>query len=77
MLPIVETPLTIQKWMNQYRAVFCRDEGFDHVSRFVTGLIISPNKTLQGIYDLQRWECVKPSRRRWNGVNRFPLAECW
>ncbi len=63
MLPIVETPLTIQKWMNQYRAVFCRDEGFDHVSRFVTGLIISPNKTLQGIYDLQRWEGVKPSRR--------------
>ena len=63
MLPIVETPLTIQKWMNEYRSIFCRDEGFDHVSRFVTGLIISPNKTLQGIYDLQRWDGVKPSRR--------------
>src|SRR4029450_13350448 len=30
-----------------------RDEGFEHVSRYVTGLILSPNKTLQGIYDLQ------------------------
>ena len=32
------------------------DEGFDHVSRYVTGLIVSPNKTLQGIYDLQVWD---------------------
>ena len=44
-------------------SIFCRDEGFDHVSRYVTGLIISPNKTLQGIYDLQVWDGKKPSRR--------------
>ena len=49
--------------MLNYRDVFCRDEGFDHVSRYVTGLIISPNKTLQGIYDLQVWDGKKPSRR--------------
>ena len=53
MLPIVEVPETIRNGMLNYRDVFCRDEGFDHVSRYVTGLIISPNKTLQGIYDLQ------------------------
>ncbi len=53
--------------MLNYRDVFCRDEGFDHVSRYVTGLIISPNKTLQGIYDLQVWDGKKPSRRSMHG----------
>ena len=67
MLPIVEVPETIRKGMLNYRDVFCRDEGFDHVSRYVTGLIISPNKTLQGIYDLQVWDGKKPSRRAMHG----------
>lgn len=63
MLPIVEVPETIMNGFAGYRDVFCRDEGFDHVSRYVTGLIISPNKTLQGIYDLQYWDGKKPGRR--------------
>jgi len=67
MLPIVEVPETIRNGMLNYRDVFCRDEGFDHVSRYVTGLIISPNKTLQGIYDLQVWDEKKPSRRTMHG----------
>jgi len=67
MLPIVEVPKTIASGMKNYREVFCRDEGFDHVSRYVTGLIISPNKTLQGIYDLQVWEDDAPSRRSMHG----------
>ena len=67
MLPIVEVPKTIATGMENYRDVFCRDEGFDHVSRYVTGLIISPNKTLQGIYDLQVWEGDAPSRRSMHG----------
>jgi hypothetical protein len=33
------------------------------VSRYITGLILSANKTLQGIYDAQVWEGDKPSRR--------------
>jgi hypothetical protein len=33
------------------------------VSRYVTGLITSPNKTLQGIYDWQIWQGDAPSRR--------------
>ena len=49
--------------MAKYRDVFCRAEGFEHVSRYVTGLVMSPNKTLQGIYDLQVWEGEKRSRR--------------
>ncbi len=67
MLPIIEVPETVRSGMSNYRDVFCRDEGFDHVSRYVTGLIISPNKTLQGIYDLQVWDGKKPSRRSMHG----------
>lgn len=67
MIPIIEVPKTIASGMENYRDVFCRDEGFDHVSRYVTGLIISPNKTLQGIYDLQVWPGEGPSRRSMHG----------
>jgi DDE superfamily endonuclease len=63
MLPITRVPETIAKVMEKFRKVFCRDEGFEHVSRYLTGLILSPNKTLQGIYDLQVWEGEVPSRR--------------
>lgn len=55
MFPIIEVPESIRQGMLAYRALFCRKEGFDQVSRFGTGLIVSPNKTLQGIYDLQNW----------------------
>ena len=63
MLPITEVPKTIRTWMGEFRDLFCRDEGFDHVCRYVTGLVISPNKTLQGIYDLQVFGGDRPSRR--------------
>ncbi|MBD3182862.1 hypothetical protein GF312_11265 [Candidatus Poribacteria bacterium] len=67
MLPIIEVPKTIALGMENYREVFCRDEGFEYVSRYVTGLIVSPNKTLQEIYDLQVWEGDAPSRRSMHG----------
>ena len=64
MLPIVGVPETIRRGMAPYRDVFCRDAGFDHVSRYVTGLLVSPHKTLQGLYDIQVWESEHaPSRR--------------
>jgi hypothetical protein len=63
MLPMVEVPATIRKGLRPYRDLFRRGEGFEHVSRYVTGLIVSPNKTLQGIYANQVWEEDKPSRR--------------
>jgi hypothetical protein len=49
--------------MAGFRDLFCRKEGFAHVSRYVTGLILSPNKTLQGIDNLQVWDRDTPSRR--------------
>ena len=63
MLPITGVPETIARGMAAFRDLFCRAEGFEHVSRYVTGLILSPNKTLQGIYDLQVWDRDTPRRR--------------
>jgi hypothetical protein len=62
-IPIVGVPETIAQGLAAYRAVFCRDEGFEHVSRYVTGLVVSPNKTLQGIHEEQVYEGARPSRR--------------
>jgi hypothetical protein len=53
MLPLVGVPETIAKGMNAYRGVFCRQAGFKHVSRYISGLLLSENKTLQGIYAQQ------------------------
>ena len=63
MLPIVCVPESITEVMSNHRDVFCRDQGFEHVSRYITGLITCPNKTLQGIYDWQIWQGHPPSRR--------------
>jgi hypothetical protein len=63
MLPMVGVPEAIRKGLRPYRDLFGRAEGFEHVSRYVTGLLVSPNKTLQGIYAGQVWEGEKPSRR--------------
>ena len=63
MLPMVEVPQTIRKGLRPYRDLFRREEGFEHVSRYVSGLTVSPNKTRQGIYANQVWEGKKPSRR--------------
>jgi hypothetical protein len=63
MLLITRVPETIAQGMDKFRSVFCREEGFEHVSRYVTGLVLSPNKTLQGMYDLQVWKKRAPSRR--------------
>jgi hypothetical protein len=64
MVPLIGIPETIRCGLAPYRDVFCRADGFDHVSRYVTGLILSPNKTLQGIYNVQVWEPDTPRSRR-------------
>jgi hypothetical protein len=63
MLPMVGVPETVRKGLRPYRDLFRREEGFEYVSRYVTGLLVSPNKTLQGIYATQVWPEKKPSRR--------------
>jgi len=66
MLPVVGVPETVGKGLRPYRDLFRRDEGFEYVSRYVTGLLVNPNKTLQGIYANQVWPEKKPSRRAMN-----------
>src|SRR5438093_4179500 len=63
MLPITGIPETIAQGLAGFRDLFCRQEGVEHISRYVTGLILSPNKTWQGIYELHVWERHTPSRR--------------
>jgi hypothetical protein len=63
MLPLTGIPATIARGMVGFRDLFCRKEGFEHVSRYVTGLIVSAKKTWQGSYDLQVWGHAPPSRR--------------
>jgi hypothetical protein len=63
MLPVVEVPKTVQQQMRPYRDLFRRSEGFEYVSRYVTGLLVSPNKTLQGRYANQVWEENRPGYR--------------
>ena len=55
MLPLVGIPETLQKQLQQYRSVFCRNSGFAQVSRYLTGLLLNPNKTLQGIHAQWVW----------------------
>lgn len=50
MLPLVGIPKTTKKFLKQYRKVFRKEAGFQHISRYINGLLMSPNKTLQGIY---------------------------
>lgn len=63
MLPMVGVPETVRKGLRPYRDLFRREEGFEYVNRYVTGLLVSPNKTVQGIYAHQVWPEKKPSRR--------------
>lgn len=49
MVLLVGVPETVRRGLAPYRDVLCRAEGFDQVSRSVTGLILSPHKTVQGI----------------------------
>ena len=64
MLPLVGIPKTIVSFLKSYRRVFRKEAGFKHISRYISGLLISPNKTVQGIYSqLVLDEKNKVSRR--------------
>ncbi len=64
MLPLVGIPRTIAKFLKSYRKVFRKEAGFKHISRYINGLLMSSNKTLQGIYSQLVWdEENKVSRR--------------
>lgn len=64
MLPLVQIPQTLQTHLQGYRAVFCRTAGLAQVSRYLTGLLLSPNKTLQGIHAQWVWPEGEGIQRR-------------
>lgn len=45
MLPLVGIPATIEKWLKSYRQVFGKEAGFQHINRYISGLLMSSNKT--------------------------------
>lgn len=50
MLPLVGIPKTLKQGMKAYREVFPSKAGYEHVTRYISGLLLSENKTLQGIH---------------------------
>jgi hypothetical protein len=81
--PLVGIGATIRQFLVAYRAVFYREAGFDHISRYINGLLLSANKTLQGIYAQIVWpEGEEVSRRAMHesvfesGWSRPELMEC-
>ena len=62
--PLVGIVPTLQRFLAAYREVFFRDNGFEHVSRYINGLLLSANKTLQGIYAQIVWPTDQPVSRR-------------
>jgi hypothetical protein len=64
MFPMAGVPPTIANGMKNYREVFCRDAGFENVSRYVSGLALSENKTLEAIHAQQVWPEGKEVSRR-------------
>jgi len=50
MFPLVGIPNSVISRLKGSRRVFCREAGFKHIGRYISGLLLSPNKTLQGIY---------------------------
>jgi hypothetical protein len=64
MWPLVGIPQSILQGLTAYRSIFFREAGFVHVSRYVTGLLLSPYKTLQGIYSQWVFPEGEPVSRR-------------
>jgi hypothetical protein len=64
MIPLVGVPKSIAEYLEQYRELFKRKKGFEIVSRFIAGLILSQNKTLESIHSQQFWSEGKGIKRR-------------
>lgn len=55
MFPLVGVAATIAQGMSAYRDLFSRQSAFEHVERYINGLLLSANKTLQGIHAQLVW----------------------
>ena len=64
MIPLVGISASVAKFLQSYRNVFCKQAGWKHINRYINGLLISPNKTLQGIYEQIVWHQEQKVSRR-------------
>lgn len=64
MLPLIGIPATVARFLKPYRQTFRKEAGFQHLSRYMNGRRMSPNKTLPGIYSQIGWESQSPESRR-------------
>ena len=48
MLPLVEIPPFVKKYAEGYQDLFSPEQ-FEHFRRYLTGLLVSENKTIQAI----------------------------
>ena len=55
MIPLVGIGTSVETFLKSYRNVFFKDAGWKHINRYINGLLMSPNKTLQGIYHQIVW----------------------
>ena len=58
MFPLVEIVATISRDMLAYRELFSQQSTFKHGKRYLNGLLLSANKTLQGIHSQYVWADV-------------------
>lgn len=78
MFPLVGIAATISRGMSAYRELFSRRSAFEHVERYINGLLLSANKTLQGIHSQYVWpdESERVQRRTMHaGVFEAPWEQ--
>ena len=61
---MVGVPEPLRQGLRRYRERLCREAGGAQGSRYMTGLILRPHQTRQGIYDLPVWAPAPPPSRR-------------
>ena len=78
MFPLVGIAATISRGMSAYRDLFSRRSAFEHVERYINGLLLSVNTTLQGIHSQYVWpdESQRVNRRAMHaGVFESPWVK--
>lgn len=68
-VPVIETPKELRISLEAYRDIFTKPQ-FNHFQNFITGLIVSDNKTIQEIND-----CF--GNRDQSSLNRFMTCSDW
>ena len=68
-LPIICIPPILKSELSYYRSIFTKPQ-FTHFQHLVTGLIVSPNKTIQEINDAF-------NKKDQSSLNRFVTKSPW